>query len=339
VQIRVDEKHIPNFFVTASSVFERILATDTERIVVPPVEQFLTVDVRSDREQYEPRQQGTVTVTTRDASGKPVAAEVALSVSDEAVTAIQKDPAGDPRQFFYGDVRQNNLRVSGSLQSQAYVDLKERDEQERKRQEGYYAFDAMQETLSFAKSAAVGRREMAANVAMPAPPPAPVAEAITVTGEGRADEQIDVQVRTDFRSTALWKPDIVTDATTGSATVSLSYPEALTTWRATARAATSGAQFGMASSTAKTNMPLIVRLQAPRFFVEGDRVVVSAVMNNNTDEAMAVTPSLEVEGLELQGGGSMPPLRIEARGEMRADWIVVAERGAGLPPAGATLTP
>jgi hypothetical protein len=70
VQFRVDEKHIPNFFVTASSVFERNLATDTERIVVPPVEQFLTVDVRSDREQYEPRQQGAVTVTTRDASGK-----------------------------------------------------------------------------------------------------------------------------------------------------------------------------------------------------------------------------------------------------------------------------
>ncbi len=34
---------------------------------MPPVEHFLTVDVKSDREQYEPRQEGTVTITTRDA--------------------------------------------------------------------------------------------------------------------------------------------------------------------------------------------------------------------------------------------------------------------------------
>src|SRR6185436_15815676 len=183
---------------------------------------------------------------------------------------------------------------------------------------------------------------MSEAVPAPAPPPSPVSQAITVTAEApmmrmRADSvmakesanaaaaPIDVQVRSDFRSTALWKPDVVTDAS-GTAVVRFKYPEALTTWRATARAASAGAQFGMGTSTAKTNMPLIVRLQAPRFFVQGDRSVVSAVINNNTDAAMRVEPSIEVEGLALGGGQALPPVQVPAHGEARADWTVVAEK-------------
>ncbi|HEV3483807.1 MAG TPA: hypothetical protein VG106_00255, partial [Vicinamibacterales bacterium] len=128
VQVRVEEQHAPNFFVTATSIFDRVLSTDTERIVVPPVEHFIDVEVKADREEYGPRQEGTVTVTTRDENGRPVAAEVALAVSDEAVTAIQQDPAGDPRRFFFNETRTSMLHVSGSAQSQQYVRLVENEE-------------------------------------------------------------------------------------------------------------------------------------------------------------------------------------------------------------------
>jgi hypothetical protein len=43
-----------------------------------------------------------------------------------------------------------------------------------------------------------------------------------------------VQVRSDFRSTILWQPDIRTDEN-GNATVKVKYPDSLTTWSATAR--------------------------------------------------------------------------------------------------------
>ncbi|HEX8619430.1 MAG TPA: alpha-2-macroglobulin family protein, partial [Thermoanaerobaculia bacterium] len=120
-----------------------------------------------------------------------------------------------------------------------------------------------------------------------------------------------------------WKPDVVTDAN-GTATVSFDYPEALTTWRATARAATTGSAFGIGSSTVRTNLPLLVRLQAPRFFVTGDRVTVSAIINNNTGEAMTVTPTLDSEG--LSGGGASAPVAVPAHGEARVDWTLNAER-------------
>jgi uncharacterized protein YfaS (alpha-2-macroglobulin family) len=347
VQMKLDDRYVPNFFLTASSVFGRQITTDTERVVVPPVEHFLTVDVKADRAQYEPRQEGTLTVTTRDADGKPVAAEVAVALADEAVTAIQTDPAGDPRQFFFNDMNQQQLQVSGSVHSQQYQLL---DDKEPAEVAGEVDFDSYQELRKSARAEGVvggvmggsARDSMTvtasapmlqnAPASAPPPPPAPVVPAPQELMEAKAaavaDNAIDVQVRSDFRSTALWKPDVVTDAS-GTATVSVKFPEALTTWRATARAATTGSSFGIGTSTTRTNLPLLVRLQGPRFFVVGDRVVVSGVVNNNTDAAITVTPALEIEGAALQiTQGFDKTLRVEPHAESRADWTVSAV-GAG----------
>jgi alpha-2-macroglobulin len=344
VQIPLEERHVPNFFLTASSIFDVEVATAVARVVVPPVEHFLTVDVKADRERYEPRQEGKLTITTRDATGKPVPAEVAIAVSDEAVTAIQADLAGDPRQFFFNESWGDGAQASAGLHQQNYVKLSDKELEE----EGVYgsveggveggvvggavggvATDAVSESITVTASVPMTRRMEAQATMAPAPPPAPppppaavAPQAAKMAGEGAAANTIDVVVRSDFRSTAFWKPDVVTDAN-GTATVSVKFPEALTTWRATARAATTGAAFGMGSSTARTNLPLLVRLQAPRFFVVGDRATVSAVINNNTDQPMTVTPSLELDG--LSGGQAIPPVQVPANGEARADWTVAAE--------------
>ncbi|HUR79237.1 MAG TPA: alpha-2-macroglobulin family protein, partial [Thermoanaerobaculia bacterium] len=235
--------------------------------------------------------------------------------------------SGDPRAFFYGDTRNNPVVASAGLQSQQYVKLEEKKEEEAKeedeslrdgrrlRADGAFAYDAMQESAPASRMAKVGN--------MPAPPPPPpMAPPAEVTAQAAAPQGIEVTVRSDFRSTAFWKPDIVTDAS-GKASVKVKFPEALTTWRATARAATTGAQFGMSSSTARTSMPLLVRLQGPRFFVAGDRVVISAVMNNNTDETLSVNASLEAKG--LSGGQAVVPVQIKPHAEARADWTVTAE--------------
>lgn len=343
VQLPLDQRHVPNFFITASTVFDLDLSSDDERVVVPPVEHFINVDVKSDRALYQPRDEGTITITTHDVDGKPVAAEVALAVSDEAVTAIQTDPAGDPRKFFYSDLRGDSIRASGSVQSQSYLF----ETKPSKEEEGVYgSVEGGVEggVVGGVAGGVVGG--MVGGVPPPPPPspaPASVAQAITVTAEAPAMQElalfakaadmaapaestpnVDVQVRTDFRSTAFWKADVLTDKN-GTATVKFKYPEALTEWRATARAASMTSQFGMGSSIAKTNMPLIVRLQGPRFFVEGDRVMISAVMNNNTDEALTVTPAIDVEGVKLVSAASAP-IVIPAQSEARADWWVLAEK-------------
>mgnify|MGYP000887922734 CR=1 FL=1 len=76
VEIPVDEKLVPNFYLTASMVADLQIYQDAKQVVVPPTKNFLTVDVKSDKEQYQPREEGTLTVTARDDQGRPVAAEI-----------------------------------------------------------------------------------------------------------------------------------------------------------------------------------------------------------------------------------------------------------------------
>jgi uncharacterized protein YfaS (alpha-2-macroglobulin family) len=352
VQLQLDERYSPSFSLTASSIFNRVLATETRRVVVPPVEHFINVEVKPDREQYEPRGEGKITVTTRDVDGKPVPAEVALSVSDQSVTAIRAELNGDPRQFFYEDSRGGALSVAASVQSQRYLryieDAQGRLTDERRMESGKTESKDERDGMQF--DSLVGG-VMGGMVAMAPPPPPAVSESIMVTAEApmvmaaKSSSAanvanavtapvggIEVQVRSDFRATALWKPDLTTGPD-GSATVTLKYPETLTTWLTTARAASAGADFGSGSTTVRTNLPLLVRLESPRFFVAGDRAVVSAVINNNSDAPLSVTPALEVEGLTLSGrmvegkpvSGAMTALNVPAHGEARADWTVVAE--------------
>jgi hypothetical protein len=62
-----------------------------------------------------------------------------------------------------------------------------------------------------------------------------------------------VQVRSDFRSTILWQPDI--GRWNGNATVKVKYPDSLTTWSATARVVTAANQFGIGDTSTRTKQP------------------------------------------------------------------------------------
>lgn len=145
---------------------------------------------------------------------------------------------------------------------------------------------------------------------------------------GEAGGEPTVIVRNDFRSTVLWEPNLVTDKN-GNATVKVKYPDSLTTWKATARAVSAVNQFGIAETNTQTRQPLIVRLEAPRFFVVGDTVTISAVVNNNTDQPMTVQPNLELGGV-LSHTRLEPTakLTVPANGEARADWsLKISEAG------------
>jgi len=348
VELDIADQHVPNFFLSAALVTDRQIFTDTKQVVVPPVKNFLTVDVKPDRAQYQPREDGSFVVTTRDHAGKPVSAEVSFGLVDESVFYIQGDYAGDPRQFFYGTKRPHQIQMQATMNWKSYAKLlkgekdelfdeREADESgKRRRQAGgggradnYSDRDGLEgerrkEQFGFAADALALSENAPMNMvaaksmsslggmaqtrgAMPASAPMGanrLLEKQSADKKGGAAEEPAVVVRSDFRSTILWQPDVKTDAD-GTATVKVKYPDSLTGWKATARAVSAANQFGIASTNTRTKQPLIVRLQAPRFFVVGDEVVLSAVVNNNTDEAMDVKVTLDAEGgLELVEKGS-----------------------------------
>jgi len=282
IEIPIEEKHVPNVYLNAVSVADLQLSVDQKEIIVPPLKNAVDVSVRSDREQYQPREEGTLTVTTRDADGKPVSAEVGLGLVDDSVYVIQSDLAGDPRQFFFGTKRHSNIQTVASVQERPYAkfvieDGKVVDERrlalpadERAKDEldevsrgvvgGVAGGMAVESPVSVSESitvtAAPGMMRKTASMpaqAMPEPPPPPK----PVAGGGAVEAP--VQVRSDFRSTIFWQPDVKTDAN-GVATIKITYPDSLTTWRATARAATAANQFGMATSTTRTKKPRVSRL-------------------------------------------------------------------------------
>jgi uncharacterized protein YfaS (alpha-2-macroglobulin family) len=361
IDLPIEEKHVPNIFLNALMVSDAELFADTKQVVVPPVQQFLSIDVKPDRVQYQPREEGTLSITAKDSNGKPVSAEIALGLFDESVKYIQQDYAGDPRQFYYGSKRSQTVQTQSTFNQKSYlqlvevgkgrlVDRKEVGQEEddesgiaagegggsrRGGNVGGVAYDSVSRadapspadvrpsgTLSSPKSISGLRgaesryREVEKDGAAAPPPPAP-------------GQEPAVQVRSDFRSTILWLPDVMTDAN-GAATVKVKYPDSLTTWLATARVATAGNQFGIGNASTRTKQPLIVRLQAPRFFVVGDQVTVSGVINNNTDQTMRVASTLTGAGLTVSGlvvdgkpvKGELSAIEVKPGSEARVDWLV-----------------
>ena len=101
IELEVTEALVPNFGVRAVSVADGKSVSDFLRVEAPPLRNFLQVEVRPEPSLNRPGAEGRFTVLTRDWEGKPVAAEVALSVVDESIYAIQRDLAGDPRTRFF----------------------------------------------------------------------------------------------------------------------------------------------------------------------------------------------------------------------------------------------
>jgi hypothetical protein len=382
LEIPIEEKHEPNIFLAAAMVSDRQLFTDTKQVIVPPDRHFLNVEVKADRADYQAREDGALTVTTRDRDGKPVSAEVSLGLVDESVFYIQQDYAADPRRFYYGAKRGQYVQTQSSFQQKQYVLLseakvqstdnrrrsggrivKDRDGQlvYRQNNESEVSLDdeakeegrlpyipnaglTLGEHMGLASRSDQINAKQIANLPLNgrnvlelvqlksgvAATPAPAEAGANPLVPGREPA---VTVRNDFRSTVFWQPDVITGKD-GKAIVKVKYPDSLTTWKATARATTAGNQFGIDDCSTRTRQPLIVRLQAPRFFVVGDVVTVSAVINNNTDGAMTVAPSLNAEGVVVSGlvidgkpvKGEQAPVVVAANAEQRVDWLVSVQQ-------------
>src|SRR6185437_15925093 len=99
----------------------------------------------------------------------------------------------------------------------------------------------------------------------------------------------------------------------------------LTTWRATARGATADTRVGSATLKTIVRKNLILRLAVPRFFVQGDEMVISALVHNYLPTDKTARVSLEVAGLEILEGAAKD-VPVPSRGEAKVDWRVRAKQ-------------
>lgn len=106
--------------------------------------------------------------------------------------------------------------------------------------------------------------------------------------------------RSNFKTTALWKPDLVTDAN-GNATVDFKLPDNLTTYRVMAMAVTRKDLFGGGEAQVVVSKPLLALPALPRVARVGDVFEAGVVVHANRADVTEVTVTASATGLELEG--------------------------------------
>jgi len=145
-------------------------------------------------------------------------------------------------------------------------------------------------------------------------------------GGGGGSDQGIFDIREEFVDTPAWEPAIVTDED-GLATVTVTLPDNLTTWRLDARAVTDGADgfmlVGQTTTDLLSTKPLLVRPLTPRFMVVDDVVQLGTIVNNNTGDAQTVEVTLQGTGFTLADGQELTQtVEIPAQGRQRVNWDV-----------------
>jgi uncharacterized protein YfaS (alpha-2-macroglobulin family) len=122
-------------------------------------------------------------------------------------------------------------------------------------------------------------------------------------GGGGGEEPGSGTIRKDFRVLAFWVGSVVTDAN-GAATVDVTLPESLTTYRIMAVAADKASRFGSADSEIRVNKPLTMKPAFPRFLARGDKASFGAVVTSQSKakgNATVTIKSLDPAILEITG--------------------------------------
>lgn len=117
-------------------------------------------------------------------------------------------------------------------------------------------------------------------------------------GGGGGGEETPSVARENFPDTAFWSADILT-ANDGSAQVKMMLPDSLTTWQVDLRGLTIDTHVGEAQTQIVTSKELLLRPATPRFFVRGDHVRLSTVVQNNIPNDLNATATIQATGILL----------------------------------------
>src|SRR5262249_59376850 len=108
---------------------------------------------------------------------------------------------------------------------------------------------------------------------------APMEEGAVANSSVASAATVEPTIRTNFADTAFWQGALQTNAK-GEAEIALNMPENLTAWKVRVWGMGHGTKVGQGDAEVTTRKNLILRQQAPRFFVEKDEVVLSANVHN-----------------------------------------------------------
>lgn len=101
-QFKLDQAAAPNMQFSAQQWVDVSLISSNTMIGVLDPSRRLTVDIKPEREELAPGDKAKYQITTKDSNGRPIGAEVAFQVIDEAIYAVQPDNTADLINTFWG---------------------------------------------------------------------------------------------------------------------------------------------------------------------------------------------------------------------------------------------
>ena len=147
------------------------------------------------------------------------------------------------------------------------------------------------------------------------------------------EEPAPVRVRKDFSETAYFNPQL--KVVKGTGRFSFTIPERLTSWKVSSYMITKDVKRGKAEALTVTKKDLMVRLDIPRFFREGDKSVLTAVVNNETESELSgnVAVSVTKEGDSAESSFALTelskPFTVKAHGTTPVYWDIAAQLATG----------
>ena len=326
---------MPNCFVEAMTIHDGKLHTTHRELYVPPQRRVLNVELQPEATNLQPGAEAGIAVRITDLDGRPVAGTCVMTVYDRAVEYISGGSnVGDIRSVFW-EWRRNHWPQTESNLGRILRNLVPPGDA------AMQSIGVFGETVADDLDAAGGAARNGIDAFKNMPGGAPetrmmAAASMAVVADAGAEEEAAgsaggpeapeaaARVRSEFADTACWKALLATD-TQGMATVRFPMPENLTTWQVRTWALTHGTRVGAGATELITTKDLLVRLQAPRFFVERDRVTLSANVHNYLPRAQRVRAVLQLDGPCLaldEGEAASRRIVVAANGEARVDWQV-----------------
>jgi hypothetical protein len=256
LKITFGEQHVPNTQVFAYHFNGHTYNTGGQmsaRLLYNPANKELVIRITPDKDAYRPGETPTFTITATDLNGNPKAANVNISLVDEALFALM-DYGVDTREMLYRNISDNlrfSLATHATFTSDGIDDMDDAEE------------------ADFAGGMSYTMSNEGANLraAVPSASPAPnaVAGGVVLSDSGGGSA---MQIRQRFEDTAIFA-SVRTNAQ-GEARLSFQLPDNITSWRVTSSAISNDLYAGNAVQSVRVTLPMFLHYTLNNTFLAGD---------------------------------------------------------------------
>lgn len=305
---------------------------DASATIIVPAQNKLDISWETHRDKLLPGQKETWTMIVRGPKKEKLAAEMAATLYDASLDALKmhdwRDAAGILSEIYSSNIYTNAVGfgpINGislaRVQSDDYRNYVKNYDRliSSDSYETYYALEDGAGVYSRGAMGSVAAAPAPANLEKPALKEVMVK---TKTGDvnsiapGVVDNSLNGKgsetappLRKNLQETAFFYPQLKTDAA-GNIRIQFTVPEALTEWKLMAFAHTKDLKYGQLEGKVKTQKDLMVVPGLPRFFRQGDDIIITAKINNLSDHDLKGTAKLEIADAQTEKSLNLP-FRIE----------------------------